>query len=708
MKTKKTAGVLLALLAGAMMVRAGQDILIEDFEGATYGGWTAEGTAFGTAPARANVAPPKNRVAGHQGAGLVNTYLGGDGATGTLTSPEFTVERKHINFLIGAGNFEGETCMNLLVDGTVVRTAVGWAQKNKGLEVLDWKSWDVAEFFGQKAMLQIVDGRTGGWGHINIDHIVQSDAPRNPVFELKEEKEMPEDFVSKVPKVVFADTLEEQEAQLADNPLLERFRVSRKKILADRHHPRYHFTSPENALNDPNGLSFWKGNWHLFYQGYPPEDPRQHWGHAVSDDLIHWRDLPYAIYPDPERACYSGAAFVEEDRVIAMYHGTKVGSMVAVSDDPLLLNWEKLTGKAVIPFAKPGDPALPYSIFDPCIWKKGDFYYALTAGQSDDGPGGKRVRAEFLHRSKDLVTWEYLHPFLENDRYGEVGDDGACPYFWPIGDRHILLHFSHMTGGKYLLGDYDTERDRFVVTDGGDFNFGAFGPCGIHAPSAFPDGKGGVIVIFNVNEGKRSPGWNRMMSLPRRLTLRKDGFLNPLHIEPAGDIESLRGDPVRVGAMDLPANREIVLDGVQGSALEIMAEFEPQKGQTLELNVLRSADGEEVTRIQCFRDRGYRVRGTKTLPAVVSIDSAHSTLDDVLCRPPETAQVDLEGDEPLKLRVFIDRSIVEVFINGRQCVSARVYPAREDSVGVSLRAMGKDARLTSLDAWQMKSIYEND
>ena len=77
-----------------------------------------------------------------------------------------------------------------------------------------------------------------------------------------------------------------------------------------------------------------------------------------------------------------------------------------------------------------------------------------------------------------------------------------------------------------------------------------------------------------------------------------------------------------------------------------------------------------------------------------------------MCRPPETAQVEMGPDEPLKLHVFIDRSIVEVFINGRQCVTARVYPDRSDSIGVSLRAQGKDAKLRSLDAWQMKSIYD--
>jgi beta-fructofuranosidase len=510
-------------------------------------------------------------------------------------------------------------------------------------------------------------------------------------------------YASPVPKYTFGNTLKEQERQLAENPLLERFRKSRLELLKDPHFPRYHFTSPENRTNDPNGLSFWNGKWHLFYQGYPPEYPRQHWGHAISDDLIHWRDLPYAIYPGPERACFSGTVYIEEgERAIAMYHGTEVGTMVAVSDDPLLLNWEKVTGNAVIPYPKPGDAPIDYNIFDPCIWKKDGTYYALTAGPK----GGKQFRSFYLHSSKDLVKWEHLHDFVENDRFSLQGDDGACPYFWPIGDdKHILLHFSHMSGGKYMIGDYDTERDKFVVTDGGDFNFGAFGPSGTHAPSAFPDGKGGVIVNFNMNEGKKTKGWNRMMSLPRRLTLRENSLFNPLHIEPAGDVESLRGKHVHVGPKVLPANKEVVLKKVKGNSMELMLEIEPQANQTVELNVLRSGSGEEVTRIQFFRDRGYRMMN-KAVPSVVSIDTSRSSLDgDVSVRPPETAQVELGAKEPLKVRVFIDRSIVEVFINGRQCVSARMYPENDDSIGVSLRAQGKDAKLKSLDAWQMKSIY---
>ena len=515
---------------------------------------------------------------------------------------------------------------------------------------------------------------------------------------------MPErtDYKSLVPQHVFADTLEEQEKQLASNPLMKRFAESRTKLAEDRYRPLYHFVSPEHSLNDPNGLCFWQDRWHLFYQGYPPEDPRQHWGHAVSDGLIHWRDLPYAIYPDPEECCYSGATLAEETRVIAMYHGTKVGNMIATSTDPLLLNWEKLTGQPVIPI-NPSEK--PYRVFDPCIWKKGDYYYSLSGGTVPFTDDGRHTPADFLFRSKDLETWEFLHPFVEGDRFTLVGDDGACPYFWPIGDKHILLFFSHMSGGQYLIGDYDTDRDKLVATAGGKFNMGAWGPCGVHAPSAAPSGDD-VIVIFNMNAGFPTRGWNQIMSLPRRLTLIGSCELGQ---EPAGDIESLRTDHVSIGPRALPNCETVVLDSVAGDAMEIVAKIDAKGSAAIEMDVLRSPDAEEYTRISFLAKRGYRRRGEWTGPpqSVLTLDMTHaSSLPNATCRPPEVGQVVIEEGEPVELRVFIDRSVVEVFANGRQCLAVRVYPGREDSTGVSLCSRGGDAELIALDAWQMKSIYD--
>lgn len=531
------------------------------------------------------------------------------------------------------------------------------------------------------------------------------------------EKPVP-DNTSKVPQYQFATTLEAQLEQLETNPLLLRFKASRAKMAGDPHRPIYHYVNPEGRLNDPNGLCFWQGRWHLFYQAYPPEDTRQHWGHAVSDDLVHWKDLPLAIYPNPEYACFSGATYVEEDRVIAMYHGTTVGNMCAVSNDPLLLNWEKVTGKAVIPMAGIDELKPPYRIFDACIWKKDGVYYSLSAGTLPEGPGGKRLRANFLWRSKDLATWDYMHPFTENDYYSRVGDDGACPYFWSIGDKHALIHYSHTSGGRYLLGDYDKDRDKFIVTDGGEFNFGASSPGGIHAPSATPDGKGGIIVIFNMNPAKSVPKkgniWNQIMSLPRRLTLAADYPLNNFHIEPAGDIESLRYDHQHIDRLRLPANEEVVLDDIKGNAIELVAEIRPMSAAMIELNVLRSPDKEEVTRIMFYKNRGYKHRewgrdsdyARKTNSVIVIDGSCSSALPDVQCRPPERADVYIASKEPLNLRVFVDHSVVEVFVNEKQCIAQRVYPGRKDSVGVSLRAQGRSAMLSSLDAWKMKNIYE--
>ena len=171
-------------------------------------------------------------------------------------------------------------------------------------------------------------------------------------------------------------------------------------------------------------------------------------------------------------------------------------------------------------------------------------------------------------------------------------------------------------------------------------------------------------------------------------------------IEPAGDVESLRYDHQSTGAMKLPANQEVVLENIRGNAIEIIAEIDSKDAPMVEMNVLRSPDKEEFTRIAFFRDRGYRKQ------SLISIESSYSSLSPgARSRAPETAPIAMEEDEPLKMRIFLDKSSIEVFVNDRQALAMRVYPSREDSIGVSLRSQGEDATLTRLDAWQMKSIF---
>ncbi len=144
-------------------------IVVMDFEGPDYGDWQVTGEAFGKGPAHGTL-PNQQSVSGFLGGGLVNTYLGGDRPHGTLRSPSLTIERKYINFLIGGGSHADETCINLLIDGQVVRTATG-----KDNETLEWHFWHVEDLQGKTARIEIVDRHSGGWGHINIDQIEMAD-----------------------------------------------------------------------------------------------------------------------------------------------------------------------------------------------------------------------------------------------------------------------------------------------------------------------------------------------------------------------------------------------------------------------------------------------------------------------------------------------------------------------------------------------------
>jgi beta-fructofuranosidase len=510
-------------------------------------------------------------------------------------------------------------------------------------------------------------------------------------------------YPSKVPQRTYAAILEDQLAQLESDEQMRAAALARDRLSSDPYRPRYHFVNPEGHLNDPNGLCCWKGRWHLFYQAYPIVDPRQHWGHALSDDLVRWRDLPLAIHPGIEECCYSGSTLVEDDRVIAMYQGKEAGNMVAVARDPLLLNWAKIPGNPVIPCVSMDQNQRPYQVFDPCIWREEDGYYSLSGTWWDGRAGIDSKLVMHIFFSQDLRRWIYLGPFVEGSFYTDPGEDGVVPYFWPFGEQHILIFASHLRGSQYFIGEYDRIHHRFAPQSHGRFNHGAIRWGGVHAPSATPDGNGGCFVIHNINEGKTPEGWDMIMSVASRLTPQPDTGLG---IEPVAALESLRSAHAHVDAMALPANTEIVLKGVAGNALELELEIEPRGAREVCLKVLRSANGEEHTDIRLWRRADIREVVWGRRKDSLCIDTTRSSLlPDVFARPPEVGPLALGEDEPVKLRVFVDRSVVEVFANGRQFMALRAYPMRKDSVGVSLLAVGQDAVLHHLDAWQMASIW---
>jgi beta-fructofuranosidase len=281
------------------------------------------------------------------------------------------------------------------------------------------------------------------------------------------------------------------------------------------------------------------------------------------------------------------------------------------------------------------------------------------------------------------------------------------PYLLPLGDQHLLLFASHRRGAQYYLGDYDRSQDRFRIRRHGRFNYGPIGVGSLHAPSAFIDPQERCLAIFNVKEGRPAPEWCDVMTLPRVLSLEADGTLG---VRPVAEIDSLRASPRSAASRELPANTEVVLDTAGGTTVEIAAEVDLGTAREVCLSVLRSPDGAERTDIRLYQrtERDwFGVYGSQR-PCLLAIDVSRSSLrEDVQARPPEAGPLLLAEGEPLRLRVFVDRSIVEVFANDRQCLTLRAYPSRTDSTGFALRAQGAAARLQSFQVWDMQTAAPN-
>jgi len=226
----------------------------------------------------------------------------------------------------------------------------------------------------------------------------------------------------------------------------------------------------------------------------PAGDPRQHWA-MPSATILPLARFTFGHLPEPEDKCYSGATLVEEDRVIAMYQRTSVGNMVAVSSDPLLLNWEKVTGKAVIPIASADGSPLPYRVFDPCIWKKGGIYYSLSGGTlpapaaARFGPISSSARRTW--QLAVLAPIRRRRPFL-----ARPATTGRAPISGPSAIGIFCCTSAHERR-QVPPWATTTRSATSSLPRGRQFQFRVpTAPVAFMLPQPAPTGKGGVIVIF--------------------------------------------------------------------------------------------------------------------------------------------------------------------------------------------------------------------
>lgn len=468
---------------------------------------------------------------------------------------------------------------------------------------------------------------------------------------------------------------------------------------SDKHRPRYHFLPPAGWLNDPIGLIQWQGIYHLFYQHNPSGawHGAIHWGHSASQDLVHWTHLPIALAPTPgspdEDGCFSGCAVGDHGVPTIIYtgvQGEKQLPCLATSDDELI-TWHKSPLNPII--AAPPSGVDPTMFRDHSVWNEGGVWYQ-GIGSGIKGLGGNAL----LYRSDDLRHWQYLHPLYAEGRdpnaLTATGPMWECPDFFALGDHHVLVVSVHdgtdPVSTMSFVGDY--EQHRFTPERIQSPDFGA----SFYAPQSMADAGGrrimwGWLREERDTEAQRAAGWSGVMSLPRILSVSPTGTLL---MTPAPELSGLRGKQHHLLDRVILPNGFQPVEGVQGTALEIVADFEPGDATASGLVVRRSPDGSEETRIvyDCHQQR-------------LAIDTKHSSLDPTAHTGVHEGLVPLPPDGSLRLHVFLDQSIVEVFANDGACITARIYPSRPDSLDLGFFSETGTAKLRSIDIWEMQPIW---
>jgi beta-fructofuranosidase len=479
---------------------------------------------------------------------------------------------------------------------------------------------------------------------------------------------------------------------------------------ADLHRPQYHFLPPANWMNDPNGLIQWKGQYHLFYQ-YNPDGPcwgRMHWGHAVSGDLVHWTDLPLALAPTPGGpdgdGCWSGCAVDDDGVPTLIYTGVyPERPCVATSADDLY-TWDKYAGNPVIVSPPEGLDVVGFR--DHSVWREGHTWYQVIGSGIRDIGG-----TALLYQSPDLINWEYIRPILVGDKDQAdplpTGTMWECPDFFPLGDKHVLLVSAHGDGPlytAYFIGTYEGHEftpEILSKLDWGDIHF--------YAPQTMFDDQGRRIMFGWIQEGRtgeaqRAAGWSGVMSLPRILSVRPDGLLG---VEPAPELELLRGRHCRYTGVTLTPSSSGLLEDVWGDCLEIVAEFDPGGGAEQFGLKLRCSPDDAPSECRLCRNGGSEQTSVlyDRIAGHLVIDRRRSSLSLDAQRHVQEGVLNLAAGEGLRLHVFLDRSVVEIYANGRLCLTSRIYPSRTDSQGIGLFARGGSVWLRSLDVWEVNSIW---
>ncbi|MFJ8596778.1 glycoside hydrolase family 32 protein [Streptomyces sp. NPDC093598] len=454
-----------------------------------------------------------------------------------------------------------------------------------------------------------------------------------------------------------------------------------------------HLRPPRNWINDPNGLVFHDGHYHVFFQ-YNPYGPRHsnvHWGHYRSPDLINWEPLPVALAPTPggydADGCFSGNAVSDDGRMVAFYSAHRSDRWwqpvtTAESYDGGI-TWAKRPELLI-----PEPPADTTMYRDPYVWQQDGRWRMLVGSALDDN----RAAAQ-LYESDDLEHWEYRGPFHASDAAAGSGPVGwECPQYATFGDRGVLIISdwtpqggpSHTTvhTGREQDGRFTATADPVPLDHGPDF----YAPALLRAP-------GDRWLLWGWAWEARDDawvheaGWAGTLTLPREVTLAADGTIIQ---RPARELLALRGERVlhRTGHVTQSGAAEL---GQVSRTFDLTAVLTPDTTGTSGLRLVTSADDTEYLDISIDPTTGR-----------LTVDRSHASLDarargGSYAVPCPAAM----AGTPVELRVIVDRSIAEVYLDDGRVLTLRFYPLAEGPWRLQARTTGTGRSDFTVEAWDL-------
>ena len=456
-----------------------------------------------------------------------------------------------------------------------------------------------------------------------------------------------------------------------------------EKLIKKEERPDFHLSPRTGWMNDPNGFSYYKGQYHMFYRYYPyePKWGPMHWGHAVSDDLLHWEYRPVALAPDElydKDGCFSGSAVeLADGRQLLMYTGVvkehqkndvyqEVQTQcIAVGDGT---DYEKYTGNPVLTEKNLPHGASRIDFRDPKMWKKADGTYACVVGNRPADGSGQIL----LYTSRDGFQWDFKSVLaFNNNRFGKMWE---CPDFFELDGKWALLtspqdmlpegfEYHNGNGTLCLLGDFDEEAGVFCEAHNQSIDYG----IDFYAPQTVltPDGRR-VMIGWMQNWdacNMRSPEepWLGQMSLPRELSI-KNGRL---YQSPVRELEGMRCN--RVEHKNVAISGIVRIDGIEGRKIDMELKIRPGDKQNLyQKFAVRFAQNDKYYTSLSFRPK----------ESILKVDRKFSGSRRAIIHQ-RRSLVNTVKDE-LKLRLILDRFSVEVFVNdGEQVMTATMYTEQE-------------------------------